>query len=563
MASVVRAVFKKLVTNQYMADFDYINTQFTFKTVYNVSKYTYRCCPCGFEHEYLDYIGNDGEINKDMYEKVVNSIVAGMCPHVNDVNEEDTAETGIYGIAIALVLGTETISDKTYQVTDKCYSGLFNVDPFMLAIKRNFTLLPVSVIEYCRSSNKHILDMQRSKENVSEISLEKRDVLELLISNKKEDLLQGMPIQGKVSGTALRSAFECRRESMINAVMQKIELTNHRTEWTSHACCRLSIIYDQPEILQTHLGRFSSTFHIVRKDLEHMLNTHCMMLERPRCKAVVSKFNKYEEKLVPLSELVVEKLMLLLEFYDDISIRDEILSSLKHLKEEKNSCLKKEDFLKIYSRRLDYHKLFNITAFKTIFDIGDELYSLPQNDISHLETLLGKRFSMGPGYRQIMEILLFENPDFEGNEPLFKKSLEVDNSLENTSFGSGYGLHMSLVMDSKVHAMFKHDGKRDFALNFTGPLLIECGCPYSFNHYYEFLGRFGERALQPAENEYMCQIKDSQKTLAIMCRDVLRHHFKGPQIHSFVKQCNIPQKIRDFILLKNVLKCIPADTVYY
>ena len=27
--------------------------------------------------------------------------------------------------------------------------------------------------------------------------------------------------------------------------------------------------------------------------------------------------------------------------------------------------------------------------------------------------------------------------------------------------------------------MFIHDGDQDFALNFTAPLLIECGCPFS------------------------------------------------------------------------------------
>ena len=555
MAKNVGAVFKSLVTNQYMEDFDYYNTQFTFKSVYSISKYTYRCCPCGFEHEYLDSIRKDGKIREEMYESIVNNIMAGACMHVKDVNEEDTAETGIYGIAVALVLGTKPIIDKIDKITDKCNSGLFKIHPFMLTMKRNLTSLPKSVMDNCFSSEKRIVDMQRSIDNINEVSLEKRDVFDFCIRNQTEEFLEGIPIE--VSENVVRFAFECRRERTLNAVMQKIDLTDHKTEWTSHKCCRLSIIYDQPEVLQTHLGRFSSTFHIVRKDLEHMLNSHCMMLERPRCKAVVSKFNKYEEKLVPLSEHVVDKLMLFVEFYEDISIRDEIISSLKRLKGSRS--MKKEDFLKIYSRRLDYDKCFSIRAFKTILDIGDDLYSLPTNDISHLETLLEKRYSMGPGYRQMMEILLFQHPNFESNKSLFKKALEVDHSLENTSFGKGYGLHTSLVIDSKKHAVFKHDDSQEFALNFTAPLLIECGCPYSIDTYNEYIGRYGENALQPAENEYICQMKDLQKTLAIMCRDVLRQHFKGPQIHDFVKKCRLPQRIRDFILLKNVLKLIPVD----
>ena len=430
MAVETRSVFRKLVTSKVIEDFDYINTKFAFKTVYNVSKYTYRCCPCAFEHEYLDYIEKDGEINEEMYEKLVKSIVDGQCPHVTDINDDDIAETGIYAIAIALALGTETHWDKNDLTKDKCHTALFKVDPFMLVIKKNLAPLSISITEYYHNSDKRILDAQRSTTNIHEISLEERDVLELCIMNKNENLLEEMPVYGKVSERALRSAFQSRDNRVINAIMQKIELANHRTEWTSHECCRLSIIYDRPDLLQTHIGRFSSTFHIVRKDLEHMLNTYCRVFERPRCKDVISKYKKYDEKQTPLSELVINKLSLLREFYDDVHIREELLSSLKQVKSENPTELKKEEFLNIYSRRLDYNKQINSTAFMTILDVAAELFDLTQNDISHLDALCEKRFSMGPGYRQVLEILLFENPDLEGNMSLFKKCLEVDNSLE-------------------------------------------------------------------------------------------------------------------------------------
>lgn len=197
-----------------------------------------------------------------------------------------------------------------------------------------------------------------------------------------------------------------------------------------------------------------------------------------------------------------------------------------------------------------------------ILNAAAELFDLPQNDTSHLAALCEKRFSMGPGYRQVLEILLFQNPDLGGDLSLFKKCLEVDNSLECTSYSSGYGLHTSLIMDCKQHAMFKHDDARDFALNFCAPLLIECGCPYSFDEYTAFIRRYRDDALQQAEKEYICQIKDSQKTLAGMCREVLRCHYKGPQIHEFVKRNNIPTKIKDFILLKDGLKYISDDFFY-
>ena len=138
-----------------------------------------------------------------------------------------------------------------------------------------------------------------------------------------------------------------------------------------------------------------------------------------------------------------------------------------------------------------------------------------------------------------MEILLFENPDFDGNTSLFKKCLEVDKRLEDTAFMSDFAHHTSLIMDCRPHAIFNHENAHEFALNFTAPLLIECGCPFSLKDYTAFMKRYmpiyGDRALPEAEKQYICQINFSLKSLAGICRDVLRRHFKGSQIHRFVK----------------------------
>ena len=108
-----------------------------------------------------------------------------------------------------------------------------------------------------------------------------------------------------------------------------------------------------------------------------MLTTYCKVLERPRCKDVVSKFNKCDEKQTSLSELVVNELTLLHEFYDDVNIRDEILLSLERTcikLLEKSTGFNKEDFLQFYSKRLDYNKRLNhYTAYKAILDAATDI----------------------------------------------------------------------------------------------------------------------------------------------------------------------------------------------
>ena len=56
-----------------MPDFNY-RTNFQFQTLFYKSGYSYCCCACGFEHEFLEYIKDDGSIDEDLYEKVLQNI---------------------------------------------------------------------------------------------------------------------------------------------------------------------------------------------------------------------------------------------------------------------------------------------------------------------------------------------------------------------------------------------------------------------------------------------------------------------------------------------------------
>ena len=83
-----RRIFRKLVTNQFscLEDFGYFGQRFAFRTVFSKTSYSYCCCSCSFEHEYLGYLSDSGCINEHLYEKIVKSIVNGQCPHVVKVS---------------------------------------------------------------------------------------------------------------------------------------------------------------------------------------------------------------------------------------------------------------------------------------------------------------------------------------------------------------------------------------------------------------------------------------------------------------------------------------------
>ena len=137
-----KKIFHNLVSNSYMPEFDYMGHEFTFETVNYTTSFSHCLCACAFEHEYFDYLSTSGAINNEVYDRVVQSIVNGRCPHVTDENDKYARETGIYGIHLAAVLGTtEALTDPHYKFSSR-FGRQFGLNPYMTALyKENHEVL--------------------------------------------------------------------------------------------------------------------------------------------------------------------------------------------------------------------------------------------------------------------------------------------------------------------------------------------------------------------------------------------------------------------------------------
>ena len=60
----------------------------------------------------------------------------------------------------------------------------------------------------------------------------------------------------------------------------------------------------------------------------------------------------------------------------------------------------------------------------------------------------------------------------------------------------------------------------------------------------------GEGNLHEAELEYFQKYLDELRSLILRWRDVLRHHFVGRKLHTFPETQALPNKMKDFILIK-------------
>ena len=83
------SVFRNLVNDIYMPNFDYLETKFSFHTVFHKDLYSYCMCRCGYDHEQFDYISStSGKINEEKFYKVLKCILDGKCPHTSQVPKE-------------------------------------------------------------------------------------------------------------------------------------------------------------------------------------------------------------------------------------------------------------------------------------------------------------------------------------------------------------------------------------------------------------------------------------------------------------------------------------------
>ena len=127
--------FRNLVTGVFMKDFSYTEVPFSFKTVFYMTPYSYRCCPCIYEFEYVDFISDTGEINGTMFEKMLQSLTDKQCPHVDSAIKNQVISTTIYGINIAAALESDAVIQRyQHDRYRDSPAGLLGMTPLYVSI---------------------------------------------------------------------------------------------------------------------------------------------------------------------------------------------------------------------------------------------------------------------------------------------------------------------------------------------------------------------------------------------------------------------------------------------
>ena len=137
-----RETSRRLVNNTPICGFDYSSKEFEFQTLFHQSSYSYCCCPCAYEHEYVTYIYDGGQINEEIFEKIVDCILKGYCPHVMtfmlNKRYEFASDTRILAMYVAIASGTDP-KNRNFCYHNSTASAIFELRPEEIAMFHNNT----------------------------------------------------------------------------------------------------------------------------------------------------------------------------------------------------------------------------------------------------------------------------------------------------------------------------------------------------------------------------------------------------------------------------------------
>ena len=563
-----RERFRHLVSNKYMTDFEYHNCKFSFMTVFYKSAYLYCCCPCAFDHEYMNYLRNDGSINYDIFDRVVNTIVEGKCQHVDKVPEKFINETYINALHIASAVATEKVI-KMYSDVQQMYSatGIFRLHPCALAVMKNYSRCFETFFkgsQFCTHVNKKcpFLYATKSDKDPSKVILQNVYLLELAVMKNNVQLISNILSSPRIIPSGMSQALQY---AINNELLDVLPVLAEYIQFLATDgkianvlfCSEVAIVLDRPAILEQclkdkHIKQGHGT-------LKHWLWDTCCILRRQECKDVLSKYDTIavEEKSV----IETEKHMTLLEMFYYDSCKKEVIAALKesydssqgHLSESKNNSQEGQEVLCSWPSLQNYlnpnKRLIDTRIVSTMFDLGIDVNSVDEYGKSTLIHFLENDSGYFMTYKNFMAVLktlIYENPAAKENKTATELALKIDTKSHVSWWCSKFEYNMegNYEMDHNVHSVF--DGGSVEAVNFVCPFLLDCGFEAKMNLLQNAID---EGNLHEAELEYFQKYLDEFRPLMLRCRDVLRQHFMGRKLHTFLETQSMPNKIKDFILI--------------
>ena len=503
--------------------------------------------------------------------------------HVHGVPAHCIRGTCVDGLTVAAAAGSLDVIRRYFTRYSQEYiyndPGIMRVNPFLIAILKNRT----ECVEMIIAKEIHILSFEGSVIFIESTFRRKRNSKTAILKEAKGLLKRVLKMELPVFFQRHESykvyndedhVYDVARCLAITFRTKNVKLEVEVTNYILSSIRKLTrplplklfslvaIMFDRPTFVRSLV---LGNVHVFDRDrlgefdvlLEELAEV-CVVLERKDCLSVFREFPRnISPEISPIrrAELLIS---LLHVFYDDFSceIAPRLASSLNGVKISDLSGLinLKEPPHFLSSALLDKRVLKLLTQYGV--DLDFENSRLSTTLLTQVLTC-SVSWAQPRHYRNIraaVEFLISENPSIELNTTALQLALKADQTC-HTSYFFQWKIYGELVMDAMPHAMSSnHDP--DSALNFFGPLLIESGFPLTKGT----LSRIQLLDLHIEVRKYISEYTEQPRSLMMICRNVLRRYYAGHKLHVFVDKVRIQGKIRDYIMLKDILKC---DDYYF
>ena len=553
------ALFQDLVVNDFIPGFDYSSQNFFFETVFYVCGHSYRCCSCAFDHEYINYISDNGDVDAKIFEKITKSIKEGKCQHVDGASRQHISTTKINGMHIAAVKGIKEAVTPNVVVqlrqTD-APSGLFGITPYQMAfLKGRHEMLKPLRDGYNSSICDQFLLYCSRKGRLNEYTeMKSISLVELCVRKNNTDLLHHIvetPSNVLGLSNAVEYIFKHHLVEMETVLLRNLDNCLVQEDFES---IELALIYDKPEFLDVMLQYVSTSTSFQERIAR--LYTLARTLKREKCIQVLSKYDANEGIGTMDDANTFGHLLEFLLKYPHL-LQDHLISVLKTLPEIIN-VLNGTEQMGRYIHNFINENFLHLDAKKleVLFDLETQVISR-ESDPSVLHHILCKQAEPDTlpaiiyrRFRKVIELCLSHNVCHQTKSESVKMpssmiglATTIDEKINNMT-----RTHLtevdSLIMDGATHSFVGQNDADSVALNFIAPLLIHYGVPCCRKE----LDGFQFATLHPMEQEYLRNCTRNPRTLMLRCRDVLRQTFIGGRIREVLGESNVPRELKSFIL---------------
>ena len=573
--------FRKMVTNQFIENVEYYREKYSFLTVFSKPASTlalgptYCCCSCAHDHEYLEYILDTGEVNEKLYDNIVKSLAIGKCLHADAVSKDQLVSTSITGLHIAAAVGTERAVKENLERCCRYMSdcGIFNLHPFDTAMVKKQTNICNLFVNYWLSHGAgYLFSPHMATVNDKSLHIQEVSRLEFCVRQANNQLLQTITTKlSKTSGfgeKGIRNIHCILTPSTPNrGLAHSLQLTmKYQLVPLQHTLVQYMKLLSKYDILTKEIRNdclLSALMYNNHKLLEQMLkfldlngsneNTFiskcCTVLQnRKQCTNLLHHRRVIRPVSMSKEEHIKTIFTLFCIFYNDF--KNELKSLLESAPGIQHGFIKASLLNQIPSFRLYDHDIFVAQIVLSIIELGktetlihDAKFVVPQ-----LREMLLNYSTYNLRFRHAVELLIHENVEIDT-----EKVIVMNDSKYRPGLGRGRLFHY--ITDVEQHGVYGHNGE-DLVLNYLCPFLLECGYDVPRRCLFNILMKKSDKESKLAEQAYINNYLDTPRSLLVCCRNSLRKHFRGRYIHRFVQVSGCPQKIKDIILLKSLLRCI-------